>query len=248
MYKSEVYRNGCAKEFESQCPHENEAHSNTESPKKNSIIAKYFKCMWCPDHLTKPSPHGNRKHAMLDCKHPDLRNFRRKMSNLIELKIKNLFVHLKTATSEEHLQTLFGRVEKECLFLQKSTLGRCKKTVDMEKFSYITADDLKKKYNLENMIEGCMTPGTVFSELIGIIPQSTAMNVHDRDLGLLDAFWLGLIPNSINNIFYNSVCCNGKGTQSSMVRNTGLDNGESHWITPYHRAHKQRERKEFQEK
>jgi len=205
MYKSEVYRNGCAKEFESKCPHVNEAHSNTESPKKNSIIAKYSKCMWCPDHCIKPSPHGNRKHAMLDCKHPDLQNFRRKMSNLIELKIKNLFVHVKTATSEEHLQNLFGKVEKECLFLQKSTLGRCKKTIHIEKFSYITADDLKKKYNLENMIEGCMTSGTVFSELIGIIPQSTAMNVQDRDLGLLDAFWLGLIPNSINNIFLESI-------------------------------------------
>ena len=205
MYKSEIYRNGCAKEFESQCLCENGAQTYMIPPKKNSIIAKYSKCMWCPDHLTKPSPHGNRKHAMLDCTHPDLQNFRRKMANLIELKLKNLFVNLRTATNEEQMQNLFKTIEKECVFLQKSTLGRCKKANYVEKFSYIHINELEKKYNISNLMEGCSIYGTLFSELLGVIPQKTATNIQDRDLGILDAFWLGLIPDSINNIILKGI-------------------------------------------
>jgi len=130
------------------------------------------------------------------------------MTNLIEMKLKNLFVNLKTATNEEQMQNLFKVIEKECIFLQKSTLGRCKKASHVEKFSYIHIHELKKKYSINNLMEGCSISGTLFSELLGVIPQTTATNIQDRDLGLLDAFWLGLIPNAINNIILEGISKN----------------------------------------
>jgi len=202
MYKSEIYRNGCAREAESRCLYEQEKEEkmNTKFSNKNHLISKYSKCMWCPNYSSIPSPHGNRKHAMLKCTHPDLRNFRRKMTNLIEQKVKNLFIILRSATDEEYMEELFQNLEKECLFLQKSTLGRCKKSKYVERFSYVSLEDLKKKYEITNSMEGCTIHDTFCSELLGIIPQSIACTIQDKDLCLLDAFWLGLIPKSINTI------------------------------------------------
>jgi len=67
-------------------------HSTPTAKREKDIINTYSKCMWCPNHIIKPTPHRNRKHALLHCNRPDLLRFREKMTNLIEQKLKNLFV------------------------------------------------------------------------------------------------------------------------------------------------------------
>ena len=54
-------------------------------------------------------------------------------------------------------------------------------------------------------MEGCDTHGTFCSELMGIVQQTTARDIQDRDLEILDAFWLGMVPKSLDNIICNHI-------------------------------------------
>ena len=251
MYKSETYRMGCVEDFNSKCQCMGIEQINPTTSKKQDIINTYSKCMWCPNHITNPTPHGNRKHALLHCTHPDLLHFRNKMTNLIEQKLKNLFVNLREATNEDYMDDIFRKLEKECLKLQQSNIGRCKKSNFVERYTYISMEELKKKYNLDSLMEGCNTRGTFCSELMGIVQQTTARDIHDRDLGILDAFWLGMVPKSLDNIIGN---CIKKNKLLNFTRNipacgameTDLfktwseiktANGESDWAPPHHKQY-----------
>jgi len=57
-----------------------------------------------------------------------------------------------------------------------------------------------KKYELSHIQEAFSIPDPFFSEALGILPQSIAKNIRDEDLKILDIFWLGLVPSSMENI------------------------------------------------
>ena len=199
LYKSETYRLGCRFESESE-----EICRNCDQSipiKQKEIIKKYAKCMWCPNFRTHHSPEGNRNHLFLQCQHPDINSFRNKMTNLIEQKIRFLLLKIQKATNNNFLNDFLQKIELECTHLQSSSLMHTAPSKFTQKrFTYITIKELMKKYELSHIQEGFSIPDPIFSEALGILPQSIAKNIKDEDLKILDIFWLGLIPSSMENI------------------------------------------------
>ena len=205
LYKAENYRLGCLMDSDDKFNYSSDQHQKITAFTKNQVITKLSPCMWCPNHQKEPCPHGNRRHAMVYCKHPDLLEFRTKMTNLIEQKLKNFFVTFEHYTSKDNLEKVFMQIEKECLLLRKSKIGKIKSASTTAKFNYASIQDLMGKYDLQRSQEGCNTKGNFCSELLGILEQPNACGVQDKDLCMLDAFWLGLIPVKLNNIIRSSI-------------------------------------------
>ena len=200
LYKSEVYREGCNIERMNCISKDNICEAIKEKNLKvKDIITKCSSCTWCEDHKNQPTPKGNRLHAMLHCSHPHLSSFRRKMSNIIEQKLKNLFLQLQSYSNEQFIIDLLGNIEEECTFLQQSDLGRSDKAHHND-FTYISRKDLLKKYEISNCIEGLKIKGKFCSEIMGIDQQRTSIARQDGKLGILDAFWLGLVPARLDNV------------------------------------------------
>ena len=205
LYKAENYRTGCMLDSQNNSKCKPYQCQQPIPLTKNQIIMKYSPCMWCPNHFNEPCPHGNRRHAMVYCKHPDLAKFREKMSNLIEQKLKNFFVVLGRYTNTDNMENLFTQIEKECLWLKDSNIGKVKKTSPTTKFNYASISNLKEKYNLRNSREGCTTKGRFCSEMMGILEQPNACGILDKDLCILDAFWLGLIPTNLEKVIISNI-------------------------------------------
>ena len=203
LYKSETYRSGCHLELESneicrEC-------DRTPLRTQKDIIKKCSNCMWCPNYITHPCPEGNRNHLFLQCQHPDLVSYRIKMTNLIEQKLKVLFRQILNATNETFLYDFIKKLEIECLALQsKNLLNKKSNKAIKDRFTYIKIEDLLRKYEITNLKEGFSVTGPFFTEAIGILPQSSALNAKDEDLKVLDVFWLGLTPKTIDCIFKSS--------------------------------------------
>jgi len=205
LYKAENYRKGCILDFEKNNPHTKEDINQNAVLTKNQIITKYSPCMWCPNYKTSPCPHGNRRHAMIYCKHPDLAQFRTKMTNLIEQKLKNFFVIFGQHTNKANIADLFSKIENTCLWLKNSTLGKVKQASPTTKFNYASINDLQGKYDIQKSHEGCTTKGNFCSELLGVLEQPNAITTPDKDLCILDAFWLGLIPSKLDVLISNNI-------------------------------------------
>jgi len=198
IYKSEIYREGSKNEFEYNSSNNICIPSQSTPMTIKEKIRKYSKCSWCTNH-NRNILHGNRLHAILHCSHPNLSSFRKKMSNTIEQKLKALFINLQTVSNEIYITGLLNKIEKECLKLQQSNLGKSS-VKPQEGISYVPISDLHKKHGVENSIQGLHKNGYFCSEAIGIIQHHTQIDVKDECLGILDSFWLGLIPKSIDSI------------------------------------------------
>ena len=199
LYKSETYRSGCHLELESTAI----CHECDKSIpiKQKDIIRKCSSCMWCPEFHTKSCPEGNRNHLFLQCQHPDLQSFRTKMTNIIEQKLRILLLQIRRATDNSFIIKLLENLENECLNLQLKTLFNNKPNKVLQKgFTYIKIEELLQKYEITNLQEGFHVQGPFFSEAFGILPQSIAKNIKDENLKLIDVFWLGLTPITIDRI------------------------------------------------
>ena len=205
LYKSEVYREGCNNDRMTHISKDtNCIEIKEEEAKVKEIINKCSNCTWCKEHKVKHTPKGNRLHAMLHCSHPHLSSFRRKMSNVIEQKLKAFFLQLQRYSNNQVIIDLLDDIEKECTFLQKSDLGR-KEKVHHNDFTYVSNEDLFKKYDISNCIEGLKVKGRFCSEIMGIEQQHSNMERQDGKLGILDAFWLGMVPSRLDNIINSSL-------------------------------------------
>jgi len=199
LYKSETYRTGCRLESDTV-----KICRKCDEPlpmKKKDIIKKHASCMWCPNHHTQECPEGNRNHLFLQCQHPDISTFRNKMTNLIEQKVRFLFLQFKEATNLDSLKSLLKKVEKECLSLQsKTNLNPSHRNKLPKRGTYVDLANLMQKYEINDIQEAFVLPGPFFSEALGILPQSFARNVKDEELSILDAFWLGLTPTRLHKL------------------------------------------------
>jgi len=205
LYKSETYRSGCHLELESTAI----CHECDKSIpiKQKDVIKKCSSCMWCPDFHTKSCPEGNRNHLFLQCQHPDLNSFRTKMTNIIEQKLRVSLLQIQRATDNSFIIKLLENLESECLNLQSKNLFNNKPNkVTQKRFTYIKIEELLQKYEITNLQEGFHVQGPFFSEAFGILPQSIAKNIKDENLKLIDVFWLGLTPITIDRIMKSN--CN----------------------------------------
>ena len=204
LYKSEVYRTGCNNDrinvdFKNNiCPEIDE-----QNLKVKEIINKCSGCTWCPRHEKMHNSKGNRSHAMLNCTHPYLSSFRKKMSNIIEQQLKVLLLNLQKYTDNQYVTDALLEVEKECHFLQESNLGRNGKVYHKE-FSYISSKELLKKHDIQSCIEGLKVKGKFCSEIMGIKRQQVSTNKLDKHLGILDAYWLGMVPLRVDQAMTSS--------------------------------------------
>jgi len=199
LYKSETYRTGCLLDMESIaiC---RECNQSTPTKQKD-IIKKCANCMWCPNFHSHACPEGNRNHLFLQCQQPEIASFRSKMTNLLEQKIRFFLKQIQKATDNQFLENLIKQLELECLNLQsRSLLSEKPNKVTQKRFTYIKINELLKKYEISNLQEGFKVQGPLFSEVFGIRPQPIATNTKDEDLKILDVFWLGLTPTSIDRI------------------------------------------------
>jgi len=200
IYKSENYREGCRLEYISS---ERKDACTPTSLKKSILISKLSKCMWCKEfNEDSKCQHGNRRHAMLTCNHPQLQKFRRKMTNLIEQKLRMLFNLLKGHTNKKYLLDLIHNIEKECIQLQNTHIGHTSsKTKHSTRHGYVSLTELQKKYDLSHIFDGFQANGHLFcSEIMGIVDQAPAMPINDMDIHILDAYWLGLTPSSMDRL------------------------------------------------
>jgi len=207
LYKSENYRTGCNNDrisLISVNQHEiSEVKEETETIKAKEMIQKCKNCMWCPQYGKLNTSKGNRLHAMLHCSHPDLLSFRTRMSNTIEQQLKALFLQIQRYTSNHFIEVLLNNIEKECESLQKSNLGQ-KHNVSHNDLSYIPVNELIKKYGIANCTEGFHVQGKFCSEMLGIEQQHINTDRPDSKLGILDAYWLGMIPSRVDKVLKSS--------------------------------------------
>lgn len=91
-------------------------------------------------------------------------------------------------------------IEKECIQLQNTSIGHTSSKIKRpSRHGYVNMTELQKKYDLDHILDGLQANGHHFcSEIMGIVDQATAMPVNDMDIHILDAYWLGLTPSSID--------------------------------------------------
>ena len=202
LYKNEKYRSTCL----------SYAHNNSLLPCDNNfinlhssqqhIIDALSPCMWCTRKANAPIPlKGNRMHAFLDCNNTNIRLFRDDMNRLLNKYIQSLFLHLASVTSFSFMNNTISAIEKEFLFHQQNNTGRIQKVPKYRNNRYLKINDLLVKWDCE-CIETALKNENCFLilEILGLMPTTTSVQISDKELGLIDLPWMGLIPSFLQDI------------------------------------------------
>jgi len=124
---------------------------------------------------------------------------------LIEQKLRSFFDDIKAKTNGNHVEHTFSKIEKTCLHLQNSRDGKCKSHIHRKEIGYVSRENLCKKYELSKITDGLTTPHHICSEIMGIKQQITFDQTEDAGLGILNTFWLGLIPSAIQQTILENI-------------------------------------------
>ena len=200
IYKSEVYRECCkAKLFsdsKNRCLLTTEFNKCTTKMKIDILK----NCAWCTTDSGN-NDIGNRNHAILYCKHDDLRSFRIKNTNLIESKFRIFFLDLAKATNQEIVNVCIRKVETTFLDLQNRNVDRLTPIPSSENNRYLPIKTLLSREKLSNVSDALNCHKFNFCcELFGLIPKYSNKPISDDQIGLVDCTWLGLVPKSIDEI------------------------------------------------
>lgn len=98
----------------------------------------------------------------------------------------------------------FEEIKKNCVHLQNSHEGKCKTHINTKEIGYVSARELCKKYDFFEILDGLHTSHHICFELLGIQHQQTFRQTDDAELGILNAYWLGLVPKAIQQIIFAS--------------------------------------------
>ena len=198
LYKNEGYRNCCKAKVIHESNNVDLLQSLNTTKTKQDLIKLLSGCMWCKSSNMTVGK-GNRKHAFLDCQRPELKNFRNEMRYLINDKLISFFKKLQHATSFQFAKDTLVDIEKAFLHAQTAQTGRLKRVPNYRNNLYIPISELLLKWDIQiwdsfNLPISCF----ILSEIFGLEPNSQNHIYDDEELGVVDAPWLGLIPNFLN--------------------------------------------------
>ena len=220
LYKFLTYRDGCVKKFnETISTHESSTlicKPISENEKTNEVIRILSGCMWCPNFIESTRQKGNRKHAANTCENYKLKYFRDNIDNKVENKLRIFFTKLNSYYSFTFMTNILNGIEKICSQIHHSNACRLKKPTNPTSNMYITSIHLFAKYGFSswtNALSQDNVPSScfIFSEIFGIRLQNRNADFKDEELGLLDAFWLGLVPKQID-LYIQKSCKEGAHT------------------------------------
>jgi len=97
-------------------------------------------------------------------------------------------------------------IENGFLDLQESQLGRLKKLPKFKNIQYVSSSDLLQKHGFDSF-HSCLgsNSGAFFRDLFGMHPENLMEDPTDEELGVIDATWLGLMPEIIDSIVKTNI-------------------------------------------
>jgi len=223
-YKSEVYRECCKAKLLENITDERRIDEICKS-KPNQTLKIIGNCLWCNKISDNPQK-GNQNHALLFCSNPKITYFRKRILNLTEAKLKLFFLDLGKASSLTNVDKCIADIEKMFLEMQSKQTGRLNKLPSTLNNRYLTISDILNREGLENVRTATESSHFhFFSEILGLLPSSTGVEIKDDEIGLVDSTCLGLIPIPLENII-NSYCNHIKQfiphAETAMIQTTIL--------------------------
>jgi len=200
IYKNVNYKQGCKLELmESLVNEEDKLH--LQELKQKELTSLLCQCSWCPSSSIHRQQHGNRMHALLNCGNENLRKFRNNMRTIINEEICIMITMIERYTSTSNAKQLIMDISDTYLQLQSSQEGRLKKIPTNLNHAYISLNELKEKYDIDDTLQCILSSDhPVAIELFGLVPQHTLGFDSDATIGIADITWLGLIPSRVNNV------------------------------------------------
>jgi len=185
-YKSEIYR-ACAKAYFISKSDDPNIIKEIEESNINKSISMLGNCLWCKEQYGN-NEKGNRNHAILSCKHQNLREFRIKSSNLIESKLKILFHNLQRTTNHDNAIQCLLTIEKEFLQHQQNQTGRLCKMQKSINIRYLPIKLILKRETCDSIdIAISSRKFNFISEIVGLCPMHDGSPIiRDDQIGIID--------------------------------------------------------------
>jgi len=227
LYKSEVYR-ACSKaQFKSHLANNNSLCKEVDNATTSKLIQMLSNCQWCPQN-SKRAEKGNRNHVFLNCKHGNIEEFRTRVSNLIEMKLKIFFDLLTKTTNFCNAVDCIQKVETAFLHLQERNIGKLSPMTTSQNNRYISIPTILERRKIATIQEALHSKTFNFcGQIFGIYPHINGNPVLDENIGVVDCPWLGLMPTVIDNIMV-STCSNITKFVPHKETRTSLSNNLNH--------------------
>jgi len=206
LYKSGAYREGLWASYTSPLPEDKPPTKKLKASKIEQIRI-LSPCKWCPISTSIKLEHGNRMHALNNCGHSDLAQFRSQADLLLVRKFQDLFHKLQGYTSDCHVRNLLYQVQNIFIQLQTSQKGRLKRISPTINNTYLSIECLLAKHNADNLLQCVLEPtSNLCLAIFGLLPHNvTRIYNNDENIGVVDAPWLGLVPKEVDSFMQNNL-------------------------------------------